>query len=1211
MKKLSKFIYFIFAFALITCMAIFNPAITFADADEADVTTSLLISGSKMDKVVENGKGEELIIPMPKVENVSGSHDDYIVVKDRTGVEYTYDCQTGETLKKGKPVSVDYFTKLDENKNVIASNDTTTEVKYVKVAHIGKGEYTVRYKAVAGGKTYYSEAQQIQVNSVAHSWEFETADDEGNVDKKIIPSITNTVNSEGEQVKYALPLPTIINSQDANLNKTYDKNDAGEYIKVIKNGGGDANDLLVKGEDEDNNLYFVPTLAEGEETATYTIKYVSKVTSFPDKTYTVKVDSEYNNEAKLEVTHNTISNVQAGAPITLPTANVTDKTHNKSGVEVDTVITIKGNGDTYVLTNNYTVTINKTGYYTVEYKVTDAYGNTATSKTASMNLNNKKPYLVAYADTYSIEGDNWEDSVNTNVAHKIYNEVGYNGFEVPAIYAKDYMSGYNALKWERKLVATDGSGIEFDIDSADNGAWTAPAEGQKEKYNQVVRFEFTAKTDKDGNEYKTAEDYAGMSFKLVYTATDADGKYATAQEYVIEVADADVLTNNVDKNLIINFPTINEEIDPNAALTFTTATAKEEPKDSTMVADERVEVRTYYYYGGKDAKGKTEIENILADYIDDKSSKDPNYVEKYGYDFDTFLTEWARKDLDISEQLESVDGKTELTLTGYVEQKSVVVFAVAINDQGQFVIKAQEIAINNTDEDRAPVLYGTPVSNYEEQMLEYSKGVSVSAFNQNCLVKLPAVSFIDYDKDNNVVDSSLQVKVTCYVDTPDQTVGVTVEDFVQKITGECGIGVAELTTTYAGTYYVVYTATDDAGNTASYVSTFEVAKTEKAYIKVDNDEHITKTIGEEVKFNISLAGDGEYTYSADDFDISWGENKPSGLGSTAHSFKFDKAGTYVATISAKYSMNNIPGYETPDVTITVTITEPKMTWEADVDKFLQNRTAEKGETIELEVISAIENGKEINAEPKVVFTDSKGNETDVEVLLNEESFNNYYFVTDANKDGVYKVTYTATTDYNSESKSFTITCGDYYAPTVIIGNNKLDNSKITYNGEDITFKTTFVQDDDAENGNYILTIVATEKESKKQLFSYDIKVDLKDVNATGGDAEYFTPNSWNIELTGDSVSSKTTSGNTSTWSIQGVGSYELSLTVRDSNNNATTKTIEFSVSNKTEPKSIKDEVVGVVLIIVSVVVLGGVILFFALAGKRNKSRRKTIKSNKD
>ena len=117
-------------------------------------------------------------------------------------------------------------------------------------------------------------------------------------------------------------------------------------------------------------------------------------------------------------------------------------------------------------------------------------------------------------------------------------------------------------------------------------------------------------------------------------------------------------------------------------------------------------------------------------------------------------------------------------------------------------------------------------------------------------------------------------------------------------------------------------------------------------------------------------------------------------------------------------------------------------------------------------------------------------------------------------------------------------------------------------------------------------------------------VDLKDTNALR-ELDYFKPNSFTFDLTGDSVSSN----GSNKWTISGVGSYELKLTVKDNNGNTTIKTINFNVSSKTEAKKVNDNVVGIVLIVISVVILGGVILFFALAGKRNKSKRKSIKTD--
>ena len=251
----------------------------------------------------------------------------------------------------------------------------------------------------------------------------------------------------------------------------------------------------------------------------------------------------------------------------------------------------------------------------------------------------------------------------------------------------------------------------------------------------------------------------------------------------------------------------------------------------------------------------------------------------------------------------------------------------------------------------------------------------------------------------------------------------------------------------------------------------------------------------------------------------------------------------------------------------------------------------------------------INESGIVVFIGENDKEVPVELTFDHN--NNCWTFETGEIEGVYKVTYTATTQYNSESKTFKITCGDYYEPTITIAGNKLEDSKVVYNGKDIKLEATFAQEsgEGDKTGKYVLTVVASNADGK-ELFNYDINVNLKDTNAKEVTAN-FTPSSWSLSLSGDNASSKTTSGNTSKWTISGVGSYELKLTVNDANGNSATKSIKFNVSGKTEPKKVKDDVVGIVLIVVSVVILGGVILFFALAGKRNKTKRTSIRTKND
>ncbi|MBQ3503061.1 MAG: hypothetical protein IJA72_05325, partial [Clostridia bacterium] len=407
MKKLSKLIYFIFAFALITCMSIFNPAITFASAEEEDVTTSITISTAKINKIVDASAGGKLDIPMPDVSK-SGV-DKYVVVKDRSGNTYTYDCVNG-TTKNQKDEDVAYFTAFNVDDEDVSLDTTTNKtVKYIRINNIGKGTYTIQYKVVDSNKTYYSDAQQVQVKGAAYEWQFNAENEE----KDIIPSITNVGST------FVLPMPKLINNSDENADPiAYTVDDlihptSGEgYISITKGGVDVTNDVTTL---DESNPEDVKVKYAFEEEGTYIIKYESKVSAFPNRTYTVKVDANYNSKAELKVTHNSFSNVQVGAETTFPTVNVTDKTHNKSSIEVNNIIKIKKGSDLVaeLKPNQYTYTFENSGTYTVYYEATDAYGNTATSSAYSFTVTNKAPYLVTYAEDYTVtETDSDSDGEN-------------------------------------------------------------------------------------------------------------------------------------------------------------------------------------------------------------------------------------------------------------------------------------------------------------------------------------------------------------------------------------------------------------------------------------------------------------------------------------------------------------------------------------------------------------------------------------------------------------------------------------------------------------------------------------------------------------------------------------------------------------------------------------------------------------------------------
>lgn len=1141
MKKISKLIYFIIAFALITCMAILNPAITFADAVEPSLSgEDVSISTGKMASVLENGK--QLNIPMPtEIKNATGAKS-YVEVKDRSGYTYTYDIDTAKTYDKDGN-ETEYFNLLKDDG--ITATTEASEVKFIQPKIVGKGVYTIRYKVEKGAKTYYTSAQTVQVKSIAYNWEFNAE----NTKKNIIPANSDATTS------YSLPMPKIIDgskeeNEDGRISATYTVADKGTKIIVTKDGTDvSENALVVDGE----NLVFTPSLTESEQSAVYRIRYISKVQGFSNKEYEIKVSKDYKVKAELEVTHNSITNVQVGAKTTFPTANVEDKTHNKSKVEVNTVITIK-KGSTVVKTlepNEYGYKFEEAGTYTITYEVTDAYGNTAKSSAYSITVTDRGPYVIDYAEDYAVNNGEVEGDVTTGVSYLIPNEIGYGGVWLPAIYAMDYVDGYN-LTFTRRIELSTDSSKYYDIDKAKgehgNGALTE----DNTKYNEKIKFEFPE---------DDASKHAGETYKVKYFAKDTNGNEVSATVYTFKVADVETLSYNVDKGLSIKFPSIVEHLDVESELKFTSASASETPNDSKIIADERLDVRTYYYYGDK-----TEVENAIDTY------KISGY-EKYAYNFEAFYTAFSSsKDV---KKLNSKDGYTTIKLDSAEAdgKNKVTIFAVAINDQGQFVVKAQEVAIDNVTETDIPEIISVATSS-KAGVKKVDITSTSNVFNQNYDIYLPEIQFGD------TTDDSLEVTVECYVNTPDNTVGVVIEEFAKN-----GIKLAKVHAGSYGTYYVVYTARDDAGNTKTYISTFDVEEVKKASVVVTNGSKFSKKVGETLSLVVELQGEGEYTDFA--YDIVWDKN-PGGLGSNKDSYLLEKDGTFNATINATYKLN---GEEyTTSTTVTVTVSAVSVDW-SNVESELVNRKEYVGK-VYLPFITVKENGNELNAYPTVkLVKDDK--ETDVEVKLDADMIS-YYFEAE---DGTYKVTYTVDSKYSTNrTKSFTITCGDIYEPTVVIEDNKLEGSTFKFNGE-ITVTASLTEN--GSTGKYKLVVKGTNSEGT--VFDYEMPVSITDKNKDQA-IEAINASDYSFELTGDSCSSD----GTNKWKITGVGTYKLNLTVKDKNGNATTKTIEFTISNKSEAKKNYDNVVGIVLIVISAVVLGGVILFFAFAGKK-KSKKKLSK----
>ena len=101
------------------------------------------------------------------------------------------------------------------------------------------------------------------------------------------------------------------------------------------------------------------------------------------------------------------------------------------------------------------------------------------------------------------------------------------------------------------------------------------------------------------------------------------------------------------------------------------------------------------------------------------------------------------------------------------------------------------------------------------------------------------------------------------------------------------------------------------------------------------------------------------------------------------------------------------------------------------------------------------------------------------------------------------------------------------------------------------------------------------------------------------------------EIVGDS-SLKQDTEDENLYLISGTGTYTIKLSIKDANGNETVESIVFKVVDKSEVEEKNDTVVGIVLIVISLVVLAGVILFFMLTGKKGGSKKgkKVVKQAK-
>lgn len=1222
LNKYFKVVLCFMAFALCSFMFAFTPSLTAAFAVDYTIAQyNAAINAIKMpqEEVDYSVAGAKFKVPL--LDTVLGNKvgdgvkDDEIAdytirVIDPAG--YKHDYKVGGVKNDAK-----YFTGIEDNNLIVnAKND---------------GEYKVVYIVTEGERTYYSNSYKVTVKNVSYELDFSTPVYDAVETDKVIGYDYNLIRTKLEKSNTPYEIPVAYAKA---VNGDVTKNKA--TIKVTKNGApqvenetGSIFTSVTTG--SETKYYITPS-----ETGVYTIEYsYEESINRPTKTYTINVLEEFEADKLTLASSPTMPTISLGKKdIKLPKLTFNAGDEKNVDVNVKSIVIEKDKSDGRIactLTNNnfeFDMTPaafgadsyeEMVGNYTVKYTVEDAYGKTKTEifTIDGVTVSTKPSIYLAY--DYNKTTAVKEDVIGAEIELKAEYVTGKE-IVLPAAYVEDAVTenfdDFIIIRTIRKgstyyyvdnykYNEEDGTYmVAANKVSSTDKSYNASGDTNIGDVTKEVRFKFNTEENIEGTYYV---EYRVIS-KEVKQRESSLYVNGTTEKYTFKVVSSHEATT----------PTIEiTNLKDSSVKATDKITVKVSSKDDL---DTRIKNAVFTYSSMKT------IDNSFADY-DTIKDYDLNDFITYaigkvtgatGYektrnilDDERFIAEMNKYYNDFA-KVEAVEGSKDnfaLNLTEASDEVTVV--AVALNDDGYVATDTRVLDIKDTVNDNvAPVIKIHQIDNVWQDTTD-AGNVKVKEFTvgQGVDVKLPVL----YVTDNT--DKTLSLNVMYYIDSPENSNGSinylspTGKNFYYEKVGGAEAQVIDggkITTSQTGVYYVCYTATDAAGNTSVMYFTFVVEDTSKPILSVEavgngitqSGNTVEGPKGSVVDFEATLrSADGKKDYTDNEkstIKITVDDNG-KGLdyqlsGNSKTSYMFNDYGTYVVTITASYD-----GREADSKVVRVVISKEEIKWlsEFDVPQY-----AVKDKEVFLPDVAA-SNGAVVT----VSVTAPGGSaptEGDAEKVTDANGYTYWMFKTNKESKGTYTVTYTATTDEDVLTKTFSIKVGDNVAPVMSFNKGELEQDLI-YDGEN---DIEYVLEVNKSNKKFVVKAV----NNGKEVYSYNIGLVISDKDDTTSINSNMSWTNLKYELTGDNVTAGETTSTSAQYFIKGTGKYTLKLTVKDSYDNESVETIEFRVVSKAEPKENNDNVVGAVLIIVSLVLLAGVILFFTFTGKGSKgSKSKTTK----
>ncbi len=629
-------------------------------------------------------------------------------------------------------------------------------------------------------------------------------------------------------------------------------------------------------------------------------------------------------------------------------------------------------------------------------------------------------------------------------------------------------------------------------------------------------------------------------YDVIYRVTDEAGKY-TEKSFVINIKE-NVIDNTAPE---IDLANLDNYINPNQTLSFKKPTA-------TDNNDNSVRIKSYYFYGEQSDFVESEFTTA---YANDRFLKD--------------LSGLSVSLHEISAEDENKSGNYAVKLADFAGHDKVTIVVVAFDDGisntnvgiGNVAFKYHTMDIVNISETDAPNI--REGADHEFEILDDEHANEIG---QNKTVIIPDVKFTD-------ADSRLSLSINVY-DKNGNAVTVSNAHYVYEANGAeyiSSIKDAQFTTTVYGEYRVIYTARDASGNATTLIRTINVMNTTKPVITLVGSIKSSAELGEEITLPYAkvVTSEGETIKS----DLAPDITGPNYTATGSVTFKPTAVGTYLvkyeyadATATSEYSIV-VSDSTDPVITSKVTILEG----DANADYIFPILKAEDASGIDW-------------AKSSVKLTKDGSDE----ISFSRTADGKNYSFNPGNNTGKYTLTYTAVDNTGRKTvDTYTITIGDFIAPVINITDAKIPTSLKSNKGTfTIDLDTIVITDKTSNTGSannlsksdsdHNFSIVVTDASGNVQTATKITKADGANCDITDSEARF--------------VSYKLTEA----------GKYTVTISITDDNGNTATKTAKITVTDKASSKTISDAEVGIILIILSLVLLAGVIVYFVLTGRKSK-----------